>query len=290
VTETAQAQLIDGKAVAAELRAEVAERAARFAGAQGRQPALATVLVGDDPASQVYVSMKHKACEEAGIRTLDHRLPQHTPASELSELIGQLNENDEIDGILLQLPLPEGLDDAQMTELIDPQKDVDGLTSISAGRVVQGRPALVPCTPAGVMLLIEHAGQDLRGAHAVVLGRSNLVGRPLSTLLLQRDATVTVCHSKTPDLGAITRQADVLVSCVGRPGLITGEMVKPGALVIDVGTTRTDDGLRGDIDFDSVSPVAGLLTPVPGGVGPMTIACLLDNTVAAASRRAGHED
>jgi methylenetetrahydrofolate dehydrogenase (NADP+)/methenyltetrahydrofolate cyclohydrolase len=205
----------------------------------------------------------------------------------LAALIAQANANDEIDGILLQLPLPDGLDDDAMTETIDPAKDVDGLTSTSAGRMVQGRPTLVPCTPSGVMRLLDHAGARLRGAHAVVLGRSNLVGRPLATLLLQRDATVTVCHSNTADLSAVTRLADVLVSCVGRPGLVTGEMVKPGAIVIDVGTTRAGDGLRGDVDFDSVSPVAAALTPVPGGVGPMTIACLLDNTVTAAARRTG---
>ncbi len=290
MTSAATARVIDGKAVAAELRAEVAVRAERFAAAEGRPPALTTILVGDDPASHIYVGMKHKACDEVGIHSTDRRLEDGASAGDLAALLEQLGANDEIDGILLQLPLPAGLDDNAMTELIDVEKDVDGLTSASAGRVVQGRPALVPCTPSGVMRLIDHTGTPLRGAHAVVVGRSNLVGRPLATLLLQRDATVTVCHSKTADMGAMTRQADVLVSCVGRPGLITAEMVKPGAIVIDVGTTRTDDGLRGDVDFDSVAAVAGALTPVPGGVGPMTIACLLDNTVTAALRRAGMDD
>ncbi len=287
---TAVADVIDGRAVAASLRDEVAARVRAFEQSQGRAPALATILVGEDPASQVYVGMKHKACAEAGIGALDDRLPADTSAGELAALIAQANANDEVDGILLQLPLPAGLDDAELTELIDPAKDVDGLTSTSAGRLVQGRRTLVPCTPAGVMRLLDHVGAQLRGAHAVVLGRSNLVGRPLATLLLRRDATVTVCHSKTSDLGAVTAQADVLVSCVGSPGLVTGEMVKPGAVVIDVGTTRADEGLKGDVDFDAVATVASAITPVPGGVGPMTIACLLDNTVTAALRRAGMED
>lgn len=290
MTPAATARVIDGKAVAAELRATVTERAAAFAAAQNRPPALATILVGEDPASHVYVGMKHKGCEEVGIHSVDHRLPATVASSELAELMRELGANDEVDGILLQLPLPDALDDNAMTELIDPAKDVDGLTSASAGHLVQGRPAMVPCTPAGVMRLLDHAGAQLRSAHAVVVGRSNLVGRPLATLLLQRDATVTVCHSKTADMGAVTRQADVLVPCVGRPGLITAELVKPGAVVIDVGTTLTEDGLRGDVDFDSVSTVAAALTPVPGGVGPMTIACLLDNTVTAAMRRSGMEN
>lgn len=286
---TAATAVIDGRAVAADLRAAVAQRVERFTQHAGRAPALATILVGDDPASHVYVGMKHKACAEVGIVTADHPLAAATPADELAALLRELGANDEVDGILLQLPLPDALEADAMTELIDPAKDVDGLTSASAGRVLQGRTALVPCTPAGVMLLLDSTGVQLRGSHAVVVGRSNLVGRPLATLLLQRDATVTVCHSKTPDMGAITRQGDVLVSCVGRPGLISADMVKPGAIVIDVGTTRSADGLRGDVDFDAVATVAGAITPVPGGVGPMTIACLLDNTVAAAARRAGLE-
>lgn len=280
-----ETKVIDGKAVAAELRAKVAERAATFAASAGRAPTLATILVGDDPASNVYVNNKHKACAEVGITSEDHRLAADTPAGELAELIAALNGRDEVDGILLQLPLPDGLDDDAMTELIDPAKDVDGLTTVNAGRMIQGRDALVPCTPSGVMILLEHAGAELAGAEAVVVGRSNLVGRPVASLLLAQNATVTTCHSRTRDLGEVTRRADVLVACVGSPKLVTGEMIKPGAIVIDVGTTRAEDGLTGDIDFDSAVGVAGAITPVPGGVGPMTIACLLDNTVRAAEAR-----
>lgn len=279
-------KVIDGKAVAAELRAKVAERAAAFAAEAGRAPTLATILVGDDPASHVYVNNKHKACAEVGITSEDHRIPADTSAKDLAALIAQLNERDEVDGILLQLPLPDGLDDDAMTELILPEKDVDGLTTINAGRMIQGRDALVPCTPSGVMILLDHVGAELSGAEAVVLGRSNLVGRPVASLLLARNATVTTCHSRTRDLAEVTRRADVLVACVGSPKLVTGEMIKPGAIVIDVGTTRAEDGLTGDVDFDSAIGVAGAITPVPGGVGPMTIACLLDNTLKAAEARA----
>lgn len=279
-------KVIDGKAVAAELRAKVAERAAAFAAETGRAPTLATILVGDDPASHVYVNNKHKACAEVGITSEDHRIPADTSAKDLAALIAQLNERDEVDGILLQLPLTDGLDDDAMTELILPEKDVDGLTTINAGRMIQGRDALVPCTPSGVMILLDHVGAELSGAEAVVLGRSNLVGRPVASLLLARNATVTTCHSRTRDLAEVTRRADVLVACVGSPKLVTGEMIKPGAIVIDVGTTRAEDGLTGDVDFDSAIGVAGAITPVPGGVGPMTIACLLDNTLKAAEARA----
>jgi methylenetetrahydrofolate dehydrogenase (NADP+)/methenyltetrahydrofolate cyclohydrolase len=201
-------------------------------------------------------------------------------------LISDLNKRDDMDGILLQLPLPDGLDDDVLSGLIAPEKDVDGLTTLNAGRVVQGRDALVPCTPSGVMILLEHAGAELSGAEAVVVGRSNLVGRPVASLLLAKNATVTTCHSRTRDLGEVTRRADVLIACVGSPKLVDGSMVKPGAIVIDVGPTRTDDGLSGDVDFDSVLGIAGAVTPVPGGVGPMTIACLLENTVKAAEARA----
>lgn len=275
-------KVIDGKAVAAGLRAKVAERAAAFAESTGRAPTLATILVGDDPASHVYVNNKHKACAEVGITSEDHRIPADTSAADLAELITTLNDREEVDGILLQLPLPDGLDDDAMTELISPDKDVDGLTTVNAGRMIQGRDALVPCTPSGVMILLDHVGAELSGAEAVVLGRSNLVGRPVASLLLSRNATVTTCHSRTRDLGEVTRRADVLVACVGSPKLVTGDMIKPGAIVIDVGTTRAEDGLTGDIDFDSAQGVAGAVTPVPGGVGPMTIACLLDNTLKAA--------
>lgn len=279
------AAIIDGKAVAAALRAKVKGRADEFAARAGRRPALATILVGDDPASLVYVGMKHKACEEAGIESRDHRIDATVEAAALGQVLLDLNNDDTVDGILLQLPLPSGLDGAQMTELIDPLKDVDGLTSVNAGRMLQGREALIPCTPSGVMLLLEQQGVELSGADAVVVGRSNLVGRPLAALLLARNATVTVCHSKTRDMAAVCKRADVLISCVGQPGLINASMVRPGAVVIDVGTTRTDDGLRGDVDFAPVAEVASAITPVPGGVGPMTIACLLENTVTAATRR-----
>jgi methylenetetrahydrofolate dehydrogenase (NADP+)/methenyltetrahydrofolate cyclohydrolase len=277
--------VIDGKAVAAQLRVEIADGVAEFKVRHGRAPALTTILVGDDPASKVYVGNKHRACSEVGIESNDERLPADISAEYLAGLIDELARDDSVDGILLQLPLPEGLDDDAMTELIPPAKDVDGLTSASAGRLVQGRKGLVPCTPTGVMLLLEHVGVELSGADAVVVGRSNLVGRPLASLLLAKNATVTTCHSRTRDLGEVTRRADVLISCVGSPGLIDRSMIKPGATVIDVGTTRTDSGLSGDVDFDSAIEVAGALTPVPGGVGPMTIACLLRNTLAAASSR-----
>lgn len=277
--------VIDGKAIAAELRAKVASRVSDFASAHGRPPRLVTILVGDDPASQVYVNNKHKACAEVGIDSEDERLPADTSADYLASLITELNRRDDVDGILLQLPLPDGLDDDALSELIAPEKDVDGLTTANAGRVVQGRPALVPCTPSGVMILLEAAGAKLSGAEAVVVGRSNLVGRPVASLLLSRNATVTSCHSRTHDLGEVTRRADVLVACVGSPKLIGADMVKPGAIVIDVGTTRGEDGLVGDVDFEGVQGIAGAVTPVPGGVGPMTIACLLDNTVKAAEAR-----
>jgi methylenetetrahydrofolate dehydrogenase (NADP+)/methenyltetrahydrofolate cyclohydrolase len=284
-TETT-AKIIDGKAVAAELRAEVALQAAAFKAVHGRAPVLATVLVGDDPASHIYVANKHKACAEVGIDSEDRRLDANVAAEELIATLEELNARDEVDGILLQLPLPDQLDDAAMTELIDPDKDVDGLTAVNAGRVVQGREALVPCTPSGVMRLLASAGAELTGAEAVVLGRSNLVGRPVASLLLAENATVTTCHSRTRDLGEVTRRADVLVACVGSPKLVGAEMIKPGAIVIDVGTTRGPDGLVGDVDFEAALGVAGAITPVPGGVGPMTIACLLENTVKAANARA----
>ncbi len=279
-------EVIDGKAIAAAVRKQVAERVVHFESARGRAPRLVTILVGDDPASHVYVNNKHKACAEVGIASEDERLPADTKPELLVRLIDELNHRDDVDGILLQLPLPAGLDDDSMTELISPAKDVDGLTTANAGRVMQGRDALVPCTPSGVMILLEKVGAQLTGAEAVVVGRSNLVGKPVASLLLAQNATVTTCHSRTRDLAEVTRRADVLVACVGSPKLISGDMVKPGAIVIDVGTTRGQNGLVGDVDFDNVHGVAGAVTPVPGGVGPMTIACLLDNTVKAAESRA----
>lgn len=281
-TET---RVIDGKAVAAELRRSVADRVQQFVDRHGRAPVLATILVGDDPASHVYVSNKHKACAEVGIESRDERLPSDTAGEYLTGLVEQLGRDQAVDGILLQLPLPNGLDADQIVQRISPTKDVDGLTAISAGRLVQGRDGLVPCTPSGVMILLEHAGVELSGAEAVVVGRSNLVGRPLASLLLAADATVTTCHSRTRDLAEVTRRADVLIACAGSPGLIDGSMVRPGAVVIDVGTNRTEGGLVGDVAFESLLGVASAITPVPGGVGPMTIACLLDNTVTAATMR-----
>jgi methylenetetrahydrofolate dehydrogenase (NADP+)/methenyltetrahydrofolate cyclohydrolase len=277
--------LIDGKAIAQALRAETAAAVTALATAGGRAPALATVLVGDDPASHVYVVSKHRACEQAGMRSIDYRLPADVRPDALAALIERLNADDAVDGILLQLPLPAGLDGARFVQLIDPAKDVDGLTTANAGLLWQGRPALAPCTPSGVIELLDRSGVDPAGAEAVIVGRSELVGKPLAALLLARDATVTIAHSRTRDLAAVCRRADVLVAAVGVPRLLGAEHVKPGATVIDVGINRTDAGLVGDVDFDAVRPVAGAITPVPGGVGPMTIACLLANTLRAAERR-----
>jgi methylenetetrahydrofolate dehydrogenase (NADP+)/methenyltetrahydrofolate cyclohydrolase len=278
--------LIDGSAIATSIRRRVAERAADFTVQHGRAPSLTTILVGDDPASAVYVSGKHKACAEVGIESVDERLPVDTSSEYLADLISDLGRDQSVDGILLQLPLPAALDDDAMTETIAPMKDVDGLTSVNAGRLIQNRHGLVPCTPRGVMLLLDEIGAELSGAEAVVVGRSNLVGRPVASLLLARNATVTTCHSRTADLTEHTRRADVIVSCVGRPGLITGAIVKPGAIVIDVGITRTDEGIVGDADLESLRGKASAVSPVPGGVGPMTIACLLENTLDAATARA----
>jgi methylenetetrahydrofolate dehydrogenase (NADP+) / methenyltetrahydrofolate cyclohydrolase len=281
------AQVIDGKAVAAEVRARVAADVREFtASHDGRVPGLATVLVGDDPASQVYVGNKRKQTEEVGMRSVHHGLDASTPQDELLALIAQLNADDGVDGILVQLPLPGGIDQDAVIALIDPAKDVDGLTAGSAGLLAQGRPGLVPCTPQGVMELLAHAGVEVQGAEAVVVGRSILVGRPLASLLLNASATVTVCHSRTRDLPAVCRRADILVAAVGSPEMVKGDWVKPGAAVIDVGVNRAEDGLVGDVEFGAAKEVAGAITPVPGGVGPMTIAMLLANTVRAAVQRA----
>ena len=280
------ARVIDGKAVAEEVRERVALGVSEFAAERdGTVPGLATVLVGDDPASHVYVGNKRKQTEQVGMRSIHHELGAETPADELLELIAALNGDDTVDGILVQLPLPDQIDQDEVIAAIDPAKDVDGLTAVSAGLLAQDRPGLVPCTPQGVIELLAHTGIELEGAEAVVLGRSILVGKPLAALLLAANATVTVCHSRTRDLAEVCARADVLVAAVGSPRLVGAEMVKPGATVIDVGTNRTDQGLVGDVDFDAVREVAGALTPVPGGVGPMTIAILLANTLTAASRR-----
>ncbi len=274
------ATIIDGKAVAAAVR----ERVRGAIAEEGLTPGLATILVGDDPASAVYVRMKREDCAQVGIGSFHHAPGGDLSSDDLAALIAQLNTDDRVDGILLQLPLPDHLDDAEMTALIDPAKDVDGLTPENAGLLMHGREALVACTPSGVMELLGHAGVELSGANAVVVGRSQLVGKPLAALLLAANATVTHCHSRTRDLGAECRRADVIVAAAGQLNLITADMVSRGAVVIDIGTNRTEAGLRGDVDFDAVREVAGAITPVPGGVGPMTRAMLLQNTLSAARR------
>jgi methylenetetrahydrofolate dehydrogenase (NADP+) / methenyltetrahydrofolate cyclohydrolase len=279
------ARLIDGKAVAAAVRGRVAAEVPVFREETGRAPALATVIVGEDPASQIYVASKHKACAEVGMESVHHELPTETSEDELLELVGQLDRDDGVDGILVQLPLPPQIDPDAVVAAIDPGKDVDGLTPTSAGLLAHGVPGLVPCTPAGVMELLRHEGVELEGAEAVVVGRSKLVGVPVARLLLSANATVTVCHSRTRDLAAVCRRADVLVAAVGAPRLLGADAVKPGAVVIDVGVNRTEDGLCGDVDFEPAAEVAAAITPVPGGVGPMTIAMLLANTLAAARGR-----
>ncbi len=280
------ARVIDGKAVAAQVRERVAAGVAEFVATRdGDVPGLATVLVGEDPASHVYVGNKRKQTEAVGMRSFHHGLGAATPPEELLDLVGELNRDDTVDGILVQLPLPDQIDQDEVIAAIDPAKDVDGLTATSAGLLAQGRPGLVPCTPQGVVELLRHADIPIAGAEAVIVGRSILVGRPLAALLIGEDATVTVCHSRTRDLAQVCSRADILIAAVGSPGLVGAEMVKPGATVIDVGTNRTDDGLVGDVDFEAVSEVAGAITPVPGGVGPMTIAMLLANTLRAASER-----
>jgi methylenetetrahydrofolate dehydrogenase (NADP+)/methenyltetrahydrofolate cyclohydrolase len=284
------ATIIDGKAVAAEVRAEVAAGVAAFVERNGAPPGLATVLVGDDPASDIYVSGKQRASKEVGIEGFDHRLDADVSQEEVVALLRELDDDARVSGILLQIPLPDHLDGAALTALISPAKDVDGLTPASAGLLAQGRPGLRPCTPSGVIELLDRHDVELEGAEAVVLGRSLLVGRPLAALLVERNATVTVCHSRTRDLPAVCARADVLVAAVGVPRLVGVDFVKPGAAVIDVGINRTEDGVIGDVDFDAVRERAGLLTPVPGGVGPMTVAMLLRNTLQAARATVGSAD
>ena len=276
------ARVIDGKAVAAQVRERVREQVAQLA----TPPGLATVLVGNDPASAVYVRMKREDSVEVGIESFHHEPGGDVSQEALAALIESLNADERVHGILLQLPLPDHLDQDPLIALIDPAKDVDGLTPISAGLLVQGHSeAIAPCTPSGVMELLRHAEVEVEGARAVVIGRSILVGKPLATLLLAANATVTHCHSRTRDLASICREADILVAAAGQPGLITGEMVKSGATVIDVGTNRVAGKLVGDVDFESAGERAGAITPVPGGVGPMTRAMLLVNTLAAARAR-----
>jgi methylenetetrahydrofolate dehydrogenase (NADP+) / methenyltetrahydrofolate cyclohydrolase len=303
------ARILDGAAVAAAIRERVAGQV-RELGERGVTPRLEVILVGDDPASRSYVSSKGKACAQVGIRSATHSLPAETSAAELSGLIARLNGDADVDGILLQMPLPKPLDGRAFLDLIDPAKDVDGLHPLNVGLLHQGRPGFVPCTPAGVIELLESAGIPLQGCRAVVLGRSEIVGKPMAALLVAHNATVTVCHSRTRDLAAVCREADVLVAAIGRAALVTVEFVKPGAAVIDVGVNRVEDAalvaklypgdgerqaqlakrgytLVGDVDFTAVREVAGAITPVPGGVGPLTIAGLLQNTATAARRRRG---
>jgi methylenetetrahydrofolate dehydrogenase (NADP+)/methenyltetrahydrofolate cyclohydrolase len=286
------AELIDGRAFAARLRGRVAEAVPPFAEAMGRAPGLAVVLVGEDPASRIYVGAKGKATAEAGMASFEHRLPDTTTGDELIALVEQLNGDDAVDGILVQLPLPAGIDDKAVIDTIDPDKDVDGFHVVNAGRLAVGEEGLVSCTPLGCLMLLKDRLGDLSGLEAVVVGRSNIVGKPMAQLLLRENCTVTIAHSRTRDLAEIVRKADILVAAVGRPELIEGDWLKPGATVIDVGMNRIAAGdgktkLLGDVAFASAAEVAGAITPVPGGVGPMTIAVLLRNTLVAACARAG---
>jgi methylenetetrahydrofolate dehydrogenase (NADP+)/methenyltetrahydrofolate cyclohydrolase len=281
------ATIIDGKEVAARVRAEVARDVTEMVERTGRAPGLATILVGDDPASEVYVRNKRKACTEAGIGDHHQHLPADATQAEVAAVIEECNGNPDVSGILLQLPVPDGLNGKELTAMISADKDVDGLTHGSAGRLMQGAPGLRPCTPLGVIELLDRYSVTLEGAEAVVVGRSDLVGKPVAFLLLHRNATVTMCHSRTSDLPAVCSRADILIAAIGRAEMIGAEYVKPGAAVIDVGINRTDDGLKGDVEFEGVAEKAGLITPVPGGVGPMTIAMLLRNTVTAANLAAG---
>ena len=281
------ATIIDGKAFAEGLRARVADAMPGFVAFSGRKPGLAVVLVGEDPASRVYVRAKGKATIAAGMASFEHCLPGDASETELLALVGRLNQDDDVDGILVQLPLPPQIDAKAVVAAIDPAKDVDGLHVENAGRLAAGEPALVPCTPLGCLMLLEERLGDLAGLEAVVIGRSNLVGKPIAQLLLRENCTVTVAHSRTRDLPAVVRRGDIVVAAVGRPALIKGDWLKPGATVIDVGINRVEGKLVGDVDFASALETAGAITPVPGGVGPMTIAVLLRNTLVAAHARAG---
>ena len=285
------ARLLDGKGIAQEIREEIKVDVAEFVEKSGVTPCLAAVLVGDDPASQVYVRNKERACERAGITSQMHRLPADTTESELLALVERLNTDHDVNGILVQLPLPGHIAETKILDAVHPLKDVDSFHPENVGLVVQGRPRFLPCTPHGVVQLLHRCGIEISGKHAVVVGRSEIVGKPLANMLVQRssnlggsaaNATVTVCHSRTKDLAEITRQADILIAAIGKAHFITADMIKPGATVIDVGINRTDDGLVGDVDFEAALDVAAAITPVPGGVGPLTIAMLLWNTLSAA--------
>ncbi len=278
---------IDGKAISAQIRAELREETAAFCAERGYAPGLAVVIVGEDPASQVYVRNKAKACEEVGFYSEVHRLPEMTEQSELNALVDRLNTDDRIHGILVQLPLPKHLNETEVLLRIDPRKDVDAFHPYNVGKIMIGDYDFLPCTPAGVMTLLERSGIDPAGKRCVVIGRSNIVGKPMAMLLLHANGTVTVCHSRTKDLAAVTREADILVVAIGRADFVGADMVKEGAVVIDVGMNRRADGkLTGDVDYAAVEPIVSAITPVPGGVGPMTITMLLKNTLTAAKKRA----
>jgi methylenetetrahydrofolate dehydrogenase (NADP+)/methenyltetrahydrofolate cyclohydrolase len=281
------ASIIDGKTFALGLRERVAQQVASFRAAAGRAPGLAVVLVGEDPASAVYVRNKHKATIGAGMESFEHKLPADTSQADLIALVDQLNADPAVDGILVQLPLPGHIDERAVTTRIDPDKDVDGFHPVNAGRLATGLYGFVPCTPLGCLMLLKDQLGDLAGLDAVVIGRSNIVGKPMAQLLIKESCTVTVAHSKTKDLSSVVKRADIVVAAVGRPEMVKGEWIKPGATVIDVGINRTEQGLVGDVDFAGALSVAGAVTPVPGGVGPMTIAVLLRNTLVSAHRRAG---
>ncbi|MCI9552701.1 MAG: bifunctional methylenetetrahydrofolate dehydrogenase/methenyltetrahydrofolate cyclohydrolase FolD [Acutalibacter sp.] len=284
------AQIIDGKAVSAQVKAQVAQEV-EVLKAQGIVPGLAVVIVGDDPASRIYVNNKKKACQAVGIYSEEHALPASATQEELLDLVRELNGRREISGILVQSPLPKGLDEAALVETIDPQKDVDAFHAYNVGKIMQGRYVFLPCTPAGVIELIRSTGVEIAGKNCVVIGRSDIVGKPMAMLLLHNHGTVTICHSRTQNLAEICRDADILVAAVGKASLVTGDMVKPGAVVIDVGMNRNPDGkLCGDVDFIEAEKRAAFITPVPGGVGPMTIAMLMKNTVAAAKLQNGVKD
>jgi methylenetetrahydrofolate dehydrogenase (NADP+)/methenyltetrahydrofolate cyclohydrolase len=276
------AQILDGKALAASIREQLRQKVCTLREKTGVQPTLAVIVAGDDPASAVYVRNKERACLNTGMGSIVRRLPADVSQEELEQLIVKFNADPAVHGILVQLPLPSHLDEARVLKLIDPKKDVDGFHAVNMGALLSGMPGFVPCTPKGIIRLIESAGTDIAGKHAVVVGRSNIVGKPVAMLLLAHDATVTICHSRTKNLAELTRQADILVAAVGRPCMIDASMIRPGATVIDVGINRTDKGLVGDVDFASAVVQAGAITPVPGGVGPMTIAMLLENTYLGA--------
>ena len=281
------ATILNGKQVAAEIRAELKTRAEALR-KDGVVPCLAVLLAGDDPASKIYVRNKKRACEEIGIESRELLFPESVTEEELIAQIRALNEDAAVDAMLVQLPLPKHIDEARVLAEIAPEKDADGFHVVNAGRLFTGQTSVLPCTPAGCMELLRRANVEFSGKHAVVVGRSNIVGKPMAMLLLNEHCTVTVCHSRTKDLARFTRDADILVAAVGRPGMITGDMIKPGAAVIDVGINRLDNGkLMGDVDFESAEPVAGAITPVPGGVGPMTIAMLMQNAILAAEKRHG---